>query len=99
MVKDPVCGKELVKSATRGLKHKSVYQGKTYFFCSQHCKQEFDKDPKRYLNKTAAGALIPQQPLPSIIPGRDGKFRGGRVVTPESVAPPVIPQAGGQRHD
>jgi YHS domain-containing protein len=99
MVKDPVCGQEFVKSATRGLKHKSVYQTKTYFLCSQHCKQEFDKDPNRYLNKTAAGALIPQEPLQSILPGRDGKFRGGRIVTPKSVPPPVIPQGGDHQHD
>ena len=98
-VKDPVCGKDLVKSATRALPYKSVYQGKTYFFCSQHCKQEFDKDPKRYLNKTTGDGLISQQPSPSIIPGRDGRFRGRRVPPPGPVAPPVVPPAGGHPHD
>ncbi len=98
-VKDPVCGKVMLKSATRGLPYKSDYEGKTYYFCSPHCKREFDKDPKRYPDKTPEGGLISQQPMPSIIPGRDGRFRGHRMVTPKSVPPPVLPQAGGQPHD
>jgi len=28
----------------------SEYGGKTYFFCSEYCKQEFDKDPEKYLS-------------------------------------------------
>jgi YHS domain-containing protein len=28
---------------------KSVYHGRTYFFCTSHCKTLFDKAPKRYL--------------------------------------------------
>ncbi len=95
-VRDPVCGKEVRRGVTRGVIQKSVYQGKTYSFCSQRCKQEFDKDPKRYLNKTPEGGLISQQPMPSIIPGKDGRFRGGRMVTPKSVAPPVLPQTEGR---
>jgi membrane fusion protein, copper/silver efflux system len=98
-VKDPVCGKELLKSATRGLRYKSDYQGKTYFFCSPHCKQEFDKDPKRYPDKTPQGGLISQQPVPSIIPGKGGRFRGHRMMPPQSAAPPVTPPAGGPQHD
>ena len=92
--KDPVCGKELERSAARGSKHKSVRENETYFFCSPHCKQEFDKDPGRYLIKTPAGVLIPQQSLPSIIPGRDGRFRGQKAVNSKLAPPPVIPQAG-----
>jgi len=30
-------------------KFKSQYQGKTYYFCAQGCKKEFDKNPKKYL--------------------------------------------------
>jgi YHS domain-containing protein len=45
---DPVCGMEVdPKTAT----WKSTYQGKTYYFCSSGCKEDFDKDPQRYVNK------------------------------------------------
>lgn len=47
MEKDPVCGMEVdPKTAT----DKSIYQGKTYYFCSPGCKRSFDKEPQKYLN-------------------------------------------------
>ncbi len=30
-------------------KIKSVNGGKTYYFCSESCKKQFDKDPKKYI--------------------------------------------------
>jgi YHS domain-containing protein len=27
---------------------KSVYKGKTYYFCTSNCKKLFDKNPKKY---------------------------------------------------
>ncbi len=42
----PVTGepvKDLAKAA------KSVYKGKTYYFCCPACKPKFDKDPEKYL--------------------------------------------------
>ncbi len=39
---DPVCGMHASNDIT------AVYEGKTYVFCSEHCKQEFEKDPKTY---------------------------------------------------
>jgi YHS domain-containing protein len=30
---------------------KSIYKGKTYYFSSDECKQQFDKDPERYIGK------------------------------------------------
>lgn len=30
---------------------KSVYKGKTYYFCCKGCKPAFDKDPEKYINK------------------------------------------------
>jgi YHS domain-containing protein len=29
--------------------YKSVYQGKTFYFCSDSCKRKFDAAPKQYL--------------------------------------------------
>ena len=33
---------------------KSEYQGETYYFCSTGCKAAFDKDPEKYVGKSAA---------------------------------------------
>jgi YHS domain-containing protein len=30
---------------------KSVYKGKTYYFCCPGCKPKFDKDPEKYIKK------------------------------------------------
>ena len=30
---------------------KSEYKGKTYYFCCPGCKEPFDKDPEKYINK------------------------------------------------
>jgi YHS domain-containing protein len=44
--KDPVCGMDVDPKTSAG---KSEYQGKTYYFCSLGCKQDFDKAPQRYV--------------------------------------------------
>jgi len=50
--KDPVCGMEVDAGTAR---RKSEYQGKTYYFCSDYCKQEFDGNPERYRERTGEG--------------------------------------------
>lgn len=47
-VNDPVCGMELDPTKAGA---KSVYAGKSYYFCSQEDKEKFDKDPEMYLKK------------------------------------------------
>lgn len=42
---DPVCGMGVNKTTAAG---SSVYNGKTYYFCSASCKQAFDANPKKY---------------------------------------------------
>lgn len=44
-VKDPICGMKVNLEKT---KHTSTYQGKVYGFCSESCKEEFDKSPYKY---------------------------------------------------
>ena len=44
---DPVCGMT-VDTATA--KHKSEYQGQTYYFCAPGCKRAFDTNPEQYIN-------------------------------------------------
>ena len=51
MAIDPVCGMEVDKEQAVG---KSEYQGETYYFCSTGCKAAFDKDPEKYVGKSAA---------------------------------------------
>jgi Cu+-exporting ATPase len=51
-VKDPVCGMN-VKPADA--KFNSEYQGKTYYFCSESCKQKFDKEPAKYTTPRDSG--------------------------------------------
>lgn len=48
METDPVCGMQVDPKTAAG---QSEYDGKTYYFCSDHCKKQFDKDPKRYVSK------------------------------------------------
>ncbi len=46
MAKDPVCGMEVDES---NAKHTTEYEGTTYYFCCEHCKMKFEKNPKEYL--------------------------------------------------
>ncbi len=45
---DPVCGMSVTKETAAG---SYTYQGKTYYFCSQSCKDNFVKDPQKYAAK------------------------------------------------
>ncbi len=42
---DPVCGMQVDEQRSAGV---SEYKNKTYYFCSQTCKQKFDASPERY---------------------------------------------------
>jgi len=44
--KDPVCGMEVTYYTAQA---RSEYNGETYYFCSLSCKEDFDKDPERYI--------------------------------------------------
>ncbi len=43
---DPVCGMEVEAENAAG---KSEYQGQTYYFCCDGCKEEFDAHPQQYV--------------------------------------------------
>jgi Cu(I)/Ag(I) efflux system membrane fusion protein len=49
--KDPVCGMEVDESKAKAAGRTSRYKDEAYYFCSDYCKQEFDKDPGKYLKK------------------------------------------------
>ncbi|KXK29260.1 MAG: hypothetical protein UZ01_02276 [Candidatus Brocadia sinica] len=46
VVKDPVCGMDVsdIKKAPS-----EEYKGKVYYFCSEHCKKTFKKDPASHI--------------------------------------------------
>lgn len=44
--KDPVCGMTV---NTQNAQYTSIYQGKTYYFCSKHCKKQFDENPGQFV--------------------------------------------------
>lgn len=46
--KDPICGMAVETSKA---KYKTEYGGETFFFCCAQCKQAFEREPTRYLNK------------------------------------------------
>src|SRR5437867_5812147 len=60
-VKDPVCGMDVVPGQAPG--GSTDHAGKTYWFCSQGCREKFVADPKRYVaplpTKPAADAIAP----------------------------------------
>ncbi|MGC8608411.1 MAG: YHS domain-containing protein [Thermoplasmata archaeon] len=43
-MKDVICGMKVDKKSP----YKSEYNGEEYYFCSKHCKEEFDKNPIKY---------------------------------------------------
>lgn len=45
MVKDPVCGAEVDENS----EYNSTSHGKTWYFDSAKCKEEFDSDPHKYV--------------------------------------------------
>jgi YHS domain-containing protein len=45
-VKDPVCGMEMDPESAAG---KANYKGKTYYFCSVNEKEQFEKEPAKYV--------------------------------------------------
>jgi Cu+-exporting ATPase len=63
MARDPVCGMEVSEDSAAGV---SVYQGRTYDFCSLHCKKAFDANPEKYLSAEKSPEPMPSKP-PALI--------------------------------
>jgi uncharacterized membrane protein YraQ (UPF0718 family)/YHS domain-containing protein len=47
---DPVCGMKVDRAKALRLEH----AGRTYFFCSEHCRSQFEADPDGYTGKMGA---------------------------------------------
>ncbi|MDD5007455.1 MAG: heavy metal translocating P-type ATPase [Syntrophorhabdaceae bacterium] len=53
-MKDPVCNMTIEDTDAAGT---SIYESDTYYFCSTHCKDTFDKDPEAFVSKETAEPL------------------------------------------
>ena len=51
VTKDPVCGLNVDESKAKAAGFQSTYKNQTYYFCSEGCKQHFEKNPERYAVK------------------------------------------------
>jgi len=51
--RDPVCNMQVDEKNAAG---RSEYQGQTYYFCSENCKERFDENPQQYVKHGAQGA-------------------------------------------
>ena len=51
LAKDPVCGVDVSVNKAEKAGRKSKYRDVTYYFSSDECKQQFDKNPERYVRK------------------------------------------------
>jgi membrane fusion protein, copper/silver efflux system len=47
--KDPICGMEVDGKRAAAAGRSVTYDGDTYYFCSERCKHDFEKDPRRYV--------------------------------------------------
>ena len=48
MAKDPVCNMNVDEAKAAAT---SIFKGVTYYFCAASCKEKFDKEPEKYLEK------------------------------------------------
>ena len=51
--RDPVCNMEVDERNAAG---RSQYQGQDYYFCSQDCKEKFDRNPVQYAGQKGQSA-------------------------------------------
>jgi Cu+-exporting ATPase len=51
-VKDLVCGMDVDPRAADAIK--AHYFGRTYYFCSDKCRKDFEANPRRYVHENMA---------------------------------------------
>jgi YHS domain-containing protein len=53
MAQDPVCRMDVQPEQAAG---QSEYQGRTFYFCCDACKEKFDREPQKYATTQSAMA-------------------------------------------
>lgn len=51
MTTDPVCKMEVIEQDSETAGDRSNYKDQEYYFCSRKCKEEFDADPEKFMEK------------------------------------------------
>jgi P-type Cu+ transporter len=69
-LKDPVCGMEVPPDTPL----KAAYQGQEYFFCSEHCLTEFNKNPPHYTGEVVKTEKV-QDPVCGMLVQPDSPHR------------------------
>ena len=59
---DPVCGMTVNEAEARAAHRVSEHGAKTYLFCSDGCKKDFDKNPAKYVKKAPPSPAAMQEP-------------------------------------
>ncbi|MCW8965373.1 MAG: YHS domain-containing protein [Candidatus Pacearchaeota archaeon] len=54
--KDPVCGMEVSRISAIA---ETSYQGRTYYFCADVCKETFDAEPEKYISHNPSRKKMP----------------------------------------
>ena len=50
-MKDLVCGMDVDPADAVAAKLTSEYEGKTYYFCAEDCKKQFDAEPGKFVGR------------------------------------------------
>jgi P-type Cu+ transporter len=92
--KDPVCGMDV---SPESAKYKLAHGGKTYYFCSAHCLENFRAHPEQY----AKSAILPSSPtspkaakIPSEQPASAAKYVCPMCPEVSKTAPGACPKCG-----
>jgi len=71
--KDPVCGTEVSQAKAEKTGRKVAYRGKTYYFDSDECKDQFQKNPGKFLKETIEGAPAEKDSSPKVPAKQQGQ--------------------------
>jgi RND family efflux transporter MFP subunit len=66
LVRDPICDMVVDEEKARIASLKTEYGEMTYYFCSDFCKQQFEQDPERFVQKLLPEGSRPDQPQPPL---------------------------------
>jgi multidrug efflux pump subunit AcrA (membrane-fusion protein) len=88
IARDPVCLMNVDADRAKAEAHLHTYKGTAYFFCSPECRDEFRKNPERYLKAPPAAGTPPRG-------GHDGAIPQA----PQKSAASSKPRAAKQTHE
>jgi YHS domain-containing protein len=102
--RDLVCGMSIDEDRARAEGNVRQYKGNAYFFCSPECRNDFDKEPERYLRSSPTAERMPMTlPTPLETAPMPGPKAAGMPSpssgTAEMDKQPMKAAGGGHAHD